>query len=87
VVVDNYRRLVRPALQNFGLATPEQLRQIDRQMSIIEITTNPQLRPGAAITAIRNALVGGGAMGTTRLMDTLGLSFAEPFLGAPDASR
>lgn len=87
VVVDNYRRLVRPALQNFGLATPEQLRQIDRQMSIIEITTNPQLRPGAAVTAIRNALVGGGAMGTTRLMDTLGLSFAEPFLGAPDASR
>lgn len=87
VVVDNYRRLVRPALQNFGLATPEQLRQIDRQMSIIEITTNPQLRPGAAITAIRNAIVGGGAMGTTRLMDTLGLSFAEPFLGAPDASR
>jgi hypothetical protein len=87
VVVDNYRRLVRPALQNLGLATPQQLRQIDRQMSIIEITTNPQLRPGAAITAIRNALVGGGAMGTTRLMDTLGLSFAEPFLGAPDASR
>jgi hypothetical protein len=86
-VVDNYRRLVRPALERGGLATSQQLRQIDRQMQLIETVTTPELRPGAAINAIRNALVSGGAMTTTRLMDSLGLSFAEPVLGGPSAAR
>ena len=87
LVADNYRRLVRPALERAGLATQAQLRTIDQQVRLIETASRPELRPGLTVNAIRNTLSAAGGMGTSRLMDTLGLSFAEPFLGAPDATR
>jgi len=45
------------------------------------------LRPGLAVTAIRNTLAAGAGMTTSRLMDSLGLSFAEPLLGDVNATR
>jgi hypothetical protein len=88
VVADQYRRVVRNALSKSGLATESQLKDIDRQVRLIETASRPELRPGLTAAAIRNVLTGGAVgMGTTRLMDTLGLSFAEPFLGSPNVSR
>jgi hypothetical protein len=88
VVADQYRRVVRNALSKSGLATESQLKDIDRQVRLIETASRPELRPGLTAAAIRNVLTGGVVgMGTTRLMDTLGLSFAEPFLGSPNVSR
>jgi len=84
---NNYRRTVRPALEKAGLASKAQLDNIDRQVRLIEISGTPELRPGLMVTAIRNTLAAGGGMATSRLMDSLGLSFANSYLGAPDASR
>ena len=86
-VVDNYRRLVRPALSRLELASDSQLRQIDKQIQLIEASTTPELRATFISNLVPNAVAGGGGMGTSRLMDTLGLSFASPYLGAPDATR
>ena len=86
-VVDNYRRLVRPALSRLELASDSQLRQIDKQIQLIEASTTPELRATFISNLVRNAVAGGGGMGASRLMDTLGLSFASPYLGAPDATR
>lgn len=83
----SYRRLVRPALEKAGLATKAQLDKIDREVRLIEISGTPELRPGLTITAIRNTLAAGGGMGTSRLMDSLGLSFANQFLGGPSATN
>ena len=84
---DNYRRTVRPALERAGLANKSQLDNIDRQVRLIEVSGTPELRPGLMVTAIRNTLAAGGGMGTSRLMDSLGLGFADSYLGAPDATR
>lgn len=84
---NNYRRTVRPALEKAGLASKAQLDNIDRQVRLIEISGTPELRPGLMVTAIRNTLAAGGGMGTSRLMDSLGLGFADSYLGAPDATR
>jgi hypothetical protein len=84
---NNYRRTVRPALEKAGLASKAQLDNIDRQVRLIEISGTPELRPGLMVTVIRNTLAAGGGMATSRLMDSLGLSFANSYLGAPDASR
>ena len=84
---DNYRRTVRPALEKAGLANKSQLDKIDRQVRLIEVSGTPELRPGLMVTAIRNTLAAGGGMGTSRLMDSLGLGFADSYLGAPDATR
>jgi hypothetical protein len=83
----SYRRLVRPALEKAGLATKAQLDKIDREVRLIEISGTPELRPGLTVTAIRNTLAAGGGMGTSRLMDSLGLSFANQFLGGPSATN
>ena len=83
----NYRRTVRPALEKTGLANKSQLDKIDRQVRLIEVSGTPELRPGLMMTAIRNTLAAGGGMGTSRLMDSLGLGFADSYLGAPDATR
>ena len=86
-VVDNYRRLVKPALERLELASASQLRQIDKQIQLIEATTTPELRATFISNVVRNAVAGGGGMGASRLMENLGLSFANPYLGTPDATR
>jgi len=87
LVADNYRRMVRPALEKAGLASASQLNKIDQQIRLIETASVPELRPGLAVTAIRNTLAAGAGMTTSRLMDSLGLSFAEPLLGDVNATR
>jgi cell division septum initiation protein DivIVA len=84
---DNYRRVIRPALEKAALANKSQLDKIDRQVRLIEVSGTPELRPGLMMTAIRNTLAASGGMGTSRLMDSLGLGFADSYLGAPDATR
>jgi len=86
-VGDRYRRMVRPALEKAELATTSQLNKIDQQIRLIETSGVPELRPGLAMTAIRNTLAATAGMSTSRLMDSLGLSFAGPTFGGPDATR
>jgi hypothetical protein len=86
-VGDKYRREVRPALEKLGLASASQLNKIDQQIRLIETAGVPELRPGLAMTAIRNTLAATAGMSTSRLMDALGLSFAEPTLGGPGVTR
>lgn len=86
-VSDNYRRLVRPALESGGLATKQQLQQIDRQIQLIESTARPEMRPTLIVNAIKNGITGALGMSSSRLMESLGLSFANPLLGVEDATR
>lgn len=81
VMADDYRRLVEPALLKSGLITPQQAKKLQDEVRLVEMSVAPERRAMAITSAIRNAVVGTAAAGTSRLMDSLGLSFTQPFLG------
>lgn len=80
-MADNYRRLIQPALLNTGLIDQRQAQQIADQVRLVEMSVAPERRAMAITSAIRNAIVGTAGAGASRLMESLGLSFTQPFLG------
>lgn len=81
VMADDYRRLVEPALLKSGLITPQQAKKLQDEVRLVEMSVAPERRAMAITSAIRNAVVGTAGAGTSRLMESLGLSFTQPFLG------
>lgn len=78
---DAYGRLIQPALLNTGLITQQQAKQIADQVRLVELSVAPDRRGMAIASAIRNVITGTAGAGASRLMDTLGLSLSQPFLG------
>lgn len=79
---DAYGRIIQPALQNLDLITPQQAKTLADQVRLVELSVAPDRRATAIASAIRNVITGSAGAGTSRLMESLGLSFTQPFLGA-----
>jgi len=80
-MADDYRRLIQPALLDTELIDAKQAKQIADQVRLVEMSVAPERRAMAITSAIRNAVTGTGGAATSRLMESLGLSFTQPFLG------
>ena len=80
-MADSYRRLIQPALLDTGLIDARQAKQIADQVRLVELSVTPDRRGMAIAAAIRNVVTGSAGAGASRLMDSLGLSFTQPFLG------
>ena len=50
-------------------------------MRIVAMTADPNSLPIRTAALIRNAMVANIGVGGSRLMESLGLSFTEPYLG------
>ena len=80
-MADRFLREIQPSLLQAGLLTDQQARQIADQVRLVAMTADPSAVPIRTANLIKSAIVSQFGMGTSRLMDTLGLSFTEPFLG------
>ena len=80
-MADDYRRLIQPALLDTELIDAKQAKQIADQVRLVEMSVAPERRAMAITSAIRNAVTGTGGAAASRLMESLGLSFTQPFLG------
>lgn len=78
---DKYTRLIQPALLKSGLISEQQARQIANQVRLVGMTADPSVLPIRTASLIRNAIAANIGVGGSRLMESLGLSFTEPFLG------
>jgi hypothetical protein len=72
---------IEPSLLEAGLITPQQAKQIADQVRLVGMTADPSALPIRTANLIKSAIVANLGMGSSRLMDSLGLSFTEPFLG------
>ena len=79
---DAYGRLIQPALLDLDLITAQQAKQLADQVRLVELSVAPDRRATAIASAIRNVITGTAGAGGSRLMESLGLSFTAPFLGA-----
>jgi hypothetical protein len=84
---DKYARLVQPALLRAGLITEQQAKQIADQVRLVGMTSDPRALPIRTANLIKSAIVSNLGMGGTRLMESLGLSFTQPFLGGGNAAN
>lgn len=84
---DKYARLVQPALLRAGLITEQQAKQIADQVRLVGMTADPRALPIRTANLIKSAIVSNLGMGGTRLMESLGLSFTQPFLGGGNAAN
>jgi len=84
---DKYTRLVEPALLRAGLITQQQAKQISDQVRLVGMTADPRALPIRTANLIKSAIVSNLGMGGTRLMESLGLSFTQPFLGGGNAAN
>jgi hypothetical protein len=73
---------IQPSLLEAGLITPQQAKQIADQVRLVAMTADPNSLPIRTAALIRNAMVANIGVGGSRLMESLGLSFTEPFLGS-----
>jgi hypothetical protein len=80
-MADSYRRYIQPALLDTGLIDAKQAKQIADQVRLVEMSVAPERRAMAITSAIRNAVTGTAGAASSRLMESLGLSFTQPFLG------
>jgi hypothetical protein len=80
-MADTYRRLIQPALLDTKLIDAKQAKQIADQVRLVEMSVAPERRAMAITSAIRNAVTGTAGAASSRLMESLGLSFTQPFLG------
>ena len=80
-MADRFLREIQPSLLQAGLLTDQQARQIADQVRLVAMTADPSAVPIRTANLIKSAIVSQFGMGTSRLMDTLGLSFTEPYLG------
>jgi hypothetical protein len=69
------------SLLEAGLITPQQAKQIADQVRLVAMTADPNSLPIRTAALIRNAMVANIGVVGSRLMESLGLSFTEPFLG------
>jgi hypothetical protein len=72
---------IQPSLLEAGLITPQQAKQIADQVRLVAMTADPNSLPIRTAALIRNAMVANIGVGGSRLMESLGLSFTEPYLG------
>lgn len=84
---DKYTRLVEPALLRAGLISEQQAKQISDQVRLVGMTGDPRALPIRTANLIKSAIVSNLGMGGTRLMEALGLSFTQPFLGGGNAAN
>jgi len=80
-MADSYRRYIQPALLDTGLIDAKQAKQIADQVRLVEMSVAPERRAMAITSAIRNVVTGTAGAASSRLMESLGLSFTQPFLG------
>jgi hypothetical protein len=80
-MADTYRRLIQPALLDTKLIDAKQAKQIADQVRLVEMSVAPERRAMAITSAIRNVVTGTAGAASSRLMESLGLSFTQPFLG------
>lgn len=78
---DKYTRLIQPALLRSGLISEQQAAQIAKQVRLVGMTADPSVLPIRTASLIRNAITANLGVGGSRIMESLGLSFTEPFLG------
>ena len=84
---DKYTRLVEPALLRAGLISEQQAKQIADQVRLVGMTADPRALPIRTANLIKSAIVANLGMGGSRLMESLGLSFTQPFLGGGNAAN
>jgi hypothetical protein len=72
---------IEPSLLEAGLITPQQAKQIADQVRLVGMTADPSALPIRTANLIKSAIVANLGMGGSRLMESLGLSFTEPFIG------
>lgn len=72
---------IQPSLLEAGLITAQQAKQIADQVRLVGMTADPSVLPIRTANLIKSAIVANLGMGGSRLMESLGLSFTEPFLG------
>lgn len=78
---------IQPSLLEAGLITPQQAKQIADQVRLVAMTADPSSLPIRTAALIRNAMVANIGVGGSRLMESLGLSFTQPFLGGGNAAN
>ncbi len=84
---DKYARLIQPALLRAGLITEQQAKQIADQVRLVGMTADPRVLPIRTANLIKNAMAANLGALTTRGMESLGLSFTQPFLGGGNAAN